>query len=102
MNDVLISKGTLVNEFEWLKSVVNESSKSEVEETIQRIRNAPAVEARPVVHGRWVYSDWGWVCSVCGENALQKVEYSRGCYMGCETIESNFCPHCGAKMDKEG
>ena len=43
--DELISRNTLLAEFEWLKSVVNESSKDEVEDTIQRIKNAPTVDA---------------------------------------------------------
>ena len=43
--DVLISKNALLEEFEWLLSVVNESSKDEVRDTIQRIENAPAVDA---------------------------------------------------------
>ena len=43
--DILISKNVLLDEFEWLKSVVNESSKDEVEDTIQRIKNASSVEA---------------------------------------------------------
>ena len=43
--DELIRKRVLLDEFEWLKSVVNESSKDEVEDAIQRIKNAPAVDA---------------------------------------------------------
>ena len=43
--DVLISKNALLEEFEWLLSVTNESSKNDVLETIQRIKNAPAVDA---------------------------------------------------------
>lgn len=43
--DVLISKNALLEEFEWLLSVVNESSKDEVRDAIQRINNAPAVDA---------------------------------------------------------
>ena len=43
--DVLISKNALLEEFEWLLSVVNESSKDDVRDTIQRIKNAPAVDA---------------------------------------------------------
>lgn len=41
--DELISRNALLSEFEWLKSVVNECSKDEVEETIQRIKNAPTI-----------------------------------------------------------
>ena len=43
--DELISRNALINEFEWLKSQVSECSKGEIEETIQRIKNAPAVDA---------------------------------------------------------
>lgn len=43
--DVLISKNALLEEFEWLLSVVNESSKDEIRDVIQRIKNAPAVDA---------------------------------------------------------
>lgn len=42
--DTLISKNSLLEEFEWLLSVVNESSKDEIRDTIQRIENAPAVD----------------------------------------------------------
>lgn len=41
----LIDADALISEFEWLKSVVNESSKDEIQETIQRIENAPTVDA---------------------------------------------------------
>lgn len=41
--DELISRNALLSEFEWLKSVVNECSKDEIEETIQRIKNAPTI-----------------------------------------------------------
>lgn len=41
----LIDADALLSEFEWLKSVVNESSKDEIQEIIQRIENAPTVEA---------------------------------------------------------
>lgn len=45
MNDGdLISREALLKEFEWLLSVVNECSKGETRETIQRIKKAPAIE----------------------------------------------------------
>ena len=45
----LIDRNKLKSEFEWLKSVVNESSKYEIQEHIQRIEDAPAVDAVEVV-----------------------------------------------------
>lgn len=91
----LISRGALISEFEWLKSVVNESSKVEVEETIQRIRMAPAAVAASVVHGHWIRKKSPWIencfiCSICRE----QVETTKR--------KLKFCPECGAKMDLEG
>lgn len=43
--DELIRKRALIDDFVWLKSVVNESSKDEIDEIIQRIKHFPAVDA---------------------------------------------------------
>lgn len=56
------------------------------------IKQLPAIEAKPVRHGRWDYrheDDWCY-CSVCGTDA----EGSDG-----ECLETDYCPHCGARMD---
>ena len=58
------------------------------------ILDRPTVDAVPVVHGRWVFkehtSDYGGIhifhCSAC--------DFPNG-------RVSNYCPHCGAKMDLE-
>lgn len=63
------------------------------------IEEAPAVDAVPVVHGRWIptyhkyYNRDGecliadeWHCSECG--AFQR-------------DTRNYCPNCGARMDGE-
>ena len=52
----LISRSTLIEEFEWLLSVVNECSKDEVRDVIQRIRNAPTVE----VVSRDLFEQYKW------------------------------------------
>lgn len=58
----------------------------------------PTVEAKPVQHGHWIPLD-GWFnrsvvkCSVCGNTLdMDGVNAGRG--------DANFCPNCGAKMDK--
>ena len=55
--------------------------------------NCPTVDAVEVVHGRWIWSEENecWVCSNCELSALNN-------YRGNST-DSNYCPHCGAKMD---
>lgn len=61
-----------------------------------RIDNAPTIDAEPVMHGKWIEHDDGTVlceCSECNEKYLLYEEHILG---------RNFCPNCGAKMDKEG
>lgn len=78
-----------------------------------RIENAPAVDAEPVRHGKWVWNndaiDWGigaWVCSECGgrnENihaakpGTVKAYTNPYIYAG-----TKFCPNCGARMIQGG
>lgn len=55
------------------------------------IRQAPTVDAVPVVHGRWCWQGKFRACSKCGSY----VEFT-------ETLGASFwkfCPFCGAKMD---
>ena len=78
---------------EWLLDLYDDSKLTEKEKSYgvpfnivrQNILDAPAVDAAPVVHGRWVYHDDGVItCSECG-NA--------------ESSDSYYCRYCGAKMD---
>lgn len=63
------------------------------------IDKAPTVDAVEVVHGRWLDSgryhfvggEVAICCSICG-CALNTEEYER--------FNWNYCPVCGAKMDK--
>lgn len=59
----------------------------------QIIDNAPTIEALPVRHGKWVgYAGTiGNECSMCGK----WIDVLQG------TAEMNYCPNCGARMDKE-
>lgn len=70
------------------------------------IEQAPAADVAPVVHGAWVYdpnaNDWGiggYICSECKSKnnnlpitRMKLVKMFSG---------SEYCPNCGAKMDKE-
>lgn len=57
------------------------------------ILEAPTVDAVPVRHGKWmpreegcVYPFWErYTCSVCGKHA----------------DDTDYCPHCGARMVKD-
>ena len=69
----------------------------------ERLKKAPTIEAKPVVHGRWEleYETYGKMrCSVCKKEALIEKAISD---VGVITIyvDSNYCPNCGAKMDEK-
>lgn len=64
------------------------------------LKDIPAADVAPVVHGRWIRPHWKnsnycCDCSECGGEAMHR-EYhwdKNGIYP--------ICPNCGAKMDKE-
>lgn len=68
---------------------------------------APAADVVEVRHGRWEWNenamDWGlggWVCSECrakNDNIPAKPDIHPSAWVG-----SQYCPHCGCKMDKGG
>lgn len=65
----------------------------------RKIAELPAVDAMPVVHGRWEEVDDVWVdvhyrCSACDYEWFLEDGTPAENWM-------NYCPHCGAKMDGE-
>lgn len=90
MTDDLISRSALLEEFKepgFLMSAIIRLT----------IENAPAVDAEPVRHGRWIerIEPLSWCeddvdafveCSLCGDTMPG---------------ETNFCPNCGAKMTEK-
>lgn len=71
-----------------------------VEELIGFVRRFPAADVIEVRHGRWIcinkrYGEYE--CSVC-----HGVDSNCSDYYGIHAVtEQEFCPNCGAKMDKE-
>ena len=62
-----------------------------VQDCIETLKQLPAADARPVVRGRWKWSDdlfETFVCSECGYDTEDR-------------IKQNFCPNCGADMREE-
>lgn len=54
------------------------------------IKGVPAAEVAPVVHGRWEY-----------HRCIRKYECNLCLHYVKPGTDRNFCPNCGAKMDKE-
>lgn len=92
MNDDLVSRAVLIEHFTNMKNLgFDVMPFSFIENSIE---SAPAVEAKPIIHARWIDKGWeGVVCSNCGKSAIEgKYEYQ---------ILSSCCPSCGAPMDGE-
>lgn len=70
---------------------------------IEGLTKLPAADVRPVMHGEWVKATGMMppeycglhICSECGHYAGRKPPY------GGREMLSDYCPHCGAKMDGE-
>lgn len=68
---------------------------------LDALHNIPAVDAAPVVHGRWIKRkkydmESRLYCSSC----KQEYDYIDGIYYIVSGSELPFyCPNCGAKMD---
>ena len=63
----------------------------------------PAADVAPVVHAHWYMRGGRACCSNCDVKSLWESDWD-----GCKNHErefvsakSNYCPHCGAKMDEE-
>ena len=102
-NDDLISRATAIAEIE---EYIEEYSELDSETGYHNLKwcamkeakdvlsTLPAVDAVPVVHGRWIDHKDEHQCSVCKETTI--VDF----YVW-KNIQFDFCPYCGAKMDGE-
>ena len=97
MTNDLISRSRLLKKIRAYadSKVTNEGveTANNILKTVQVIEKMPTVDAAPVVHGQWIEKPFllgtTRVCSECGD------------YYGMPHGIFNYCPNCGAKMDKE-
>ena len=99
----LIYADYLIAYFEWLQSEIGGERAIDLKDHIQRIKDAPTVDAVEVKHGHWFSltdcSNAGVYCSVCHKKVWKED------YAWCNRknkLRSNYCPNCGAKMDGDG
>lgn len=58
------------------------------------INSQPIIDVEEVRHEKWINHSGGeWGCSSCAN-----IVFTEGSW---ETPYDNYCPYCGAKMDKE-
>lgn len=58
-------------------------------EIMAEVHYMPAADVAPVVHGRWVPFH---------SEAAGDIQYCSACEIGF-AAKTDYCPHCGAKMD---
>ena len=93
-NDDLISRKALLSGFDVRKVTEYDESGCGVNYKavpVNAIECAPAVDAEPVRHGKW---------EIINRNEARCSECKKIRNIG-NQIGWNFCPNCGAKMDKE-
>ena len=99
-NDDLISRSALLEIYKkWLPQLTkpeDAGDRNGVETCIAVLEEAPAVDAEPVRHGKWIetyaYGAWIYDCPFCDDGYATKER---------EKKPVNFCHNCGAKMDLE-
>lgn len=67
----------------------------------QRLDTCPL---QPVRHGRWIETSYDeYQCSVCGKNVKDEIIFMLDIDDREHILNgvANYCPNCGAKMDKE-
>lgn len=70
--------------------MIREEAYDAVHAIIEKINNAPTVDAEPVRHGHWIENDNGtYTCSECQAWIPNEQHYY-----------ARYCLHCGAKMDE--
>lgn len=91
--DAIVSVTAFPDE-DYIKNLCQNPANSEdwlggVCDAINAVEDVIAVDAVPVVHGRWMrFLTIYWKCSECG-------------YTTSHCDGWLYCPHCGAKMDGE-
>lgn len=76
------------------KEAKNFDAVSAIDNAIGEVKDTPVSDVQEVKHGKWLYQEpddaYSWkpyLCSVCGEKGGKNY--------------TEYCPHCGAKMDGE-
>ena len=64
---------------------------------IKQLKSVPAIDIKHK-HGKWIWrpADNGWadnICSVCGYTINEDIHVR---------VDYDYCPNCGAQMDKNG
>jgi len=91
----LIRRADALDALQIVAAWSNKWQRRALSQAYDKLHRVAAVEAEPVVHGRWEKSDVPhekYRCSACG-GACWYYDYEA------DVARSRYCPNCGAKMD---
>lgn len=75
-----------------------QSMRGGLRKALRCIAETKTLKVKPVVHGRWIFADDGYMrCSECTQKAPVVQPYDDEP----TTTATNYCPNCGAIMDLE-
>ena len=66
---------------------------------LNRIDEAPTIEAEPVRHGTWIGIEYDGYADGCPVYDLWECSECKHEHKGEEDTLTDYCPDCGAKMD---
>lgn len=92
-NDLINNRPPQRNPDQSGKMAYNKGYNDGIKAVLLRIENQPTADVAPVRHGHWITKMFYTYCSAC-DNLAKYDNYG-------QQIESDYCPSCGAKMDKE-
>lgn len=102
MNNDLISRSALQRclqaELEAAKEAPDKTCAKAILDMLIDVKLAPAVDAEPVRHGRWIDDRTEMVCSECNAVYSDEIVFMNKDF---ECNDPPYCPNCGAKMDAE-
>lgn len=118
-----IDRDAVISEIERREALMVGDKRISVDAMKSFIKNRPAADVAPVVHGRWILEahdervNYRWnVTAECSECCDEQKEIWAGFFpnvpspiarnaalVSAESVKlSNYCPNCGAKMDGGG
>lgn len=99
----LIDRRALLQEIRWGEGKEFCTSWRETAEWLEAcIKGAARVEAEPVRRGRWIEVDSSyWRCTPGGGKTVEHTTYRCSECTRRSAIKTNYCPDCGAIMNKE-
>lgn len=91
-----IDRDDALSEIELREALIMGDGRVSIDAMKSFIKNRPAADVAPVVHGRWIKYPRAhyFKCSEC----KYTVPYKKAMLIN-KTRQYNYCPHCGAKMN---